>query len=118
MHRRVPFVLECEGVFCLAGNHHLPQAQPFGTPGTSETGGRPERVFWPGFPQMEALNTARKWLVIDWTRALLIKNKHLVHPNSVAVTTYFVLLLLQEVAGLTLCRVTRSGRQQQVCLQL
>lgn len=26
MHERVPFVLECEGVFCLAGNHHLPQA--------------------------------------------------------------------------------------------
>lgn len=91
MHERVPFVLECEGVFCLAGNHHLPQAQPFGTPGTSETDGRPEKVFWTGFPQIKALNTARKLPGSGWTTDLLIKNKNLVHPNSVAAASNNIL---------------------------
>lgn len=114
MHQKVPFVLECEGVFGLAGSHHLPQVLPW-RPGTSETSVRPEIVFWAWSPQVKHLNIARRSIVTGLR--IWIKKNQLFNPansSTAVVTTYFV-LLLQEVV-LTLYRLTHSGQKQQICL--
>lgn len=62
MHHSVPFDLECEGVFCLAGSRRrLPQVLPW-RPEGSGTRGWPGTAFWTGPPQEKDLNIRGQWL--------------------------------------------------------